>query len=60
MNLDENQLGYVAQVVVVSIVLVMIVGNIFGTNDGTISYLLSLIASHFIIKELKTMQKTQE
>lgn len=60
MNLDENQLGYVAQVVVVSIVLVMIVGNIFGTNDGTISYLLSLIASHFIIKELKTMQKPQE
>lgn len=60
MNLDENQLGYVAQVVVVSILLVMIVGNIFGTNDGTISYLLSLIASHFIIKELKTMQKTQE
>lgn len=60
MNLDENQLGYVAQVVVVSIVLFMIVENIFGTNDGTISYLLSLIASHFIIKELKTMQKSQE
>lgn len=58
MNFNENQIIYVVEVIILSILLFLVVGGIFGTNDGTISYFLSLIASHFIIKELNSMKKS--
>lgn len=58
MNFNENQIIYVVEVIILSILLFLVVGGIFGTNDGTISYFLSLIASHFIIKELNSIKKS--
>ena len=58
MNFNENPIIYVVEVIILSILLFLVVGGIFGTNDGTISYFLSLIASHFIIKELNSIKKS--
>ena len=58
MDFNINQLVYIVEVIILSILLFLVVGGIFGTNDGTISYFLSLIASHFIIKELDSIKKS--
>lgn len=53
-ELNTNQLVYIGIVFVLSVVIFLAVANLLGgAQDAVVSYLLSLIASNFIVKELK-------
>ena len=53
-ELNTNQLVYIWIVFVLSVVIFLAVANLLG--DIVVSYLLSLIASNFIVKEVKDIK----
>ena len=56
-ELNKNQLVYIWEVFILSVVIFLVVANILGgVQDTTVSYLLSLIASNFIVKEVKDIK----
>ena len=56
-ELNTNQLVYIEIVFVLSVVIFLAVANLLGgTQDIVVSYLLSLIASNFIVKEVKDIK----
>ena len=56
-ELNKNQLVYIWEVFILSVVIFLVVANILGgVQDMTVSYLLSLIASNFIVKEVKDIK----
>ena len=56
-ELNTNQLVYIGIVFVLSVVIFLAVANLLGgTQDIVVSYLLSLIASNFIVKEVKDIK----
>ena len=56
-ELNTNQLVYIWIVFVLSVVIFLAVANLLGgTQDIVVSYLLSLIASNFIVKEVKDIK----
>ena len=56
-ELNTNQLVYIWIVFVLSVVIFLSVENLLGgAQDAVVSYLLSLIASNFIVKEVKDIK----
>ena len=56
-ELNINQLVYIWIVFVLSVVIFLAVANLLGgAQDIVVSYLLSLIASNFIVKEVKDIK----
>ena len=56
-ELNINQLVYIWIVFVLSVVIFLAVANLLGgAQDAVVSYLLSLIASNFIVKEVKDIK----
>ena len=56
-ELNTNQLVYIWIVFVLSVVIFLAVANLLGgAQDIVVSYLLSLIASNFIVKEVKDIK----
>lgn len=52
-NISKAQISYLIDVFILSIVIFFILIWIFNTNDVMVSYLLSLIASNSIFKEVR-------
>lgn len=56
LNISKRQITYIIKIFILSFLLFSVIGSIFKTEDGTISYFLSLISSHFIVKELNSLK----
>lgn len=52
-NISKAEMSYLIDVFILSIVIFFILIWIFNTNDAMVSYLLSLIASNSIFKEIR-------
>lgn len=50
-EVGKEKSKYLLTVFAVSIIIFVFTGTILKTNDGTISYLLSLLSSIFLVKE---------
>ena len=56
-ELNTNQLVYIGIVFVLSVVIFLAVANLLGgAQDAVVSYLLSLIASNFIVTEVQDIK----
>ncbi|TFB23885.1 short-chain dehydrogenase [Filobacillus milosensis] len=47
----EKGVSYLLALIITSIILFIIVANIFNTDSPTIAFLLSMIVSHFILEK---------